>query len=149
MTSRITIPWAWGWHTACIITCLLCSWYNSHKEHWNILGKSVTQHWKRNYRLLRPTDCTGNIQFHLVQSMQERKLKVRWQSGINQPYLLPSPWSLPTSIPDQHQSHTSIQWHSNQQQNRPSWLLRGEQSLPMNVVLICSRLHKQIYVLFK
>ena len=49
MTSGITIPRAWGWHRACIITCLLCSWYNSHKEHWNILGKSVMQHWKRNH----------------------------------------------------------------------------------------------------
>ena len=154
--STITIPWAWGWHRVCIITCLLCSWYNSHKEHWNILEKSVMQHWRRKYRwLLRPTDCTCSIQFYLVQLkvMQEMKLKLRWQSGANHPYLLPSPWSRPSSasVPDQHQSRPSIQWHSNQPKNQPGCLGASKETkiFPMNALLICSRLHKQIYVLFK
>lgn len=46
MTSGITISWAWGWHRACIITCLLCRWYNSHEEHWNMLAKSELQYYR-------------------------------------------------------------------------------------------------------
>lgn len=139
--------------TVCIITCLLCSWYKCHKEHWNILEKvrtvlKETAVAKDNWLYLTP------VLFGPVKVRNEAEMQQSGGKSTFFCYTLHEAYQTPSSISDQHQSNTRhpVAQQSATEQIPALWrhLARGNQSFfLMNVLLICSRLHKQIYALFK